>query len=201
MKQRADRYVIGVTGNIGAGKSTVTRALAALGAVVLDADRMARAMQAPGSEAVLAIARTFGDEFAPDGVLDRKALGALVFSDPVAKKALDALMWPRLVAQTKQALANTQGVCILDAPLLIEAGLEALCDEVWLVTAPEEERCRRIMRRDGSTEQEAWRRIRSQEPEDEKRRYATYVLDSTKGEPALIKKAQALYRRACGGNR
>lgn len=201
MKQRKERTVIGVTGNIGAGKSTVTRELAALGAAVLDADRMAREMQAPGSEAVLAIARAFGDEMAPGGVLDRKALGALVFSDPAAKKALDALMWPRLVARTKEELADRQGVCILDAPLLIEAGLETLCDEIWLVTAPEQERCRRIMRRDGLTEQEAWRRIKSQWPEDEKRRYATHVLDSMEGEQALIEKARALYRRACGGNR
>ena len=122
-----NKWVIGITGNIGAGKSTVTRVLAKHGAYVIDADAMAKQLQQPGSEAVQAIAKAFGPQIAPGGVLNRTALGALVFSDEGALKRLNDLMWPRLVARTKQEIEQRNGVCIIDAPLLIEAGSSMHC--------------------------------------------------------------------------
>ena len=192
-----NRWVIGITGNIGAGKSTVTRMLAKHGAFVIDADVMAKQLQQPGSEAVQAIAKEFGPQMAPGGVLNRAALGALVFSDEGALKRLNDLMWPRLVECTKQEIEQRNGVCIIDAPLLIEAGLDALCDEVWLIMAPEKERCMRIIKRDGLSEEEAWRRIQSQMPEEEKKKHATCFLDSMQGEQALIETALAQYEASC----
>lgn len=199
MTREGKRFVIGVTGNIGAGKSTVTRALAKAGADVLDADVMAKEMQAPGSETVHAIAAEFGEQMAPDGVLDRKALGALVFGDEAARARLNALMWPRLIEETKRRLHGKTGVCIIDAALLIESGLHTLCDEIWLITAPEETRCVRIMKRDGLTQRQAWQRVESQMPEIQKKEYADYLLDSMEGEHRLIERARALYDRAVGG--
>ena len=187
MTKQNERFVIGITGNIGAGKSTVTRALAKAGACVLDADAMTRELQAPGSEAVRAIAEEFGAQMAPSGILDRKALGALVFGDEAARARLNALM------------RRKRGVCIIDAALLIESGLHTVCDEVWLITAPEEIRCARIMKRDGLSEQQAWQRIKSQMPETQKKEYADCLLDSMVGERCLIEKARALYDHAVGG--
>ncbi len=199
MTKQNERFVIGITGNIGAGKSTVTRALAKAGACVLDADAMTRELQAPGSEAVRAIAEEFGAQMAPSGILDRKALGALVFGDEAARARLNALMWRRLIEQTKCLLRRKRGVCIIDAALLIESGLHTVCDEVWLITAPEEIRCARIMKRDGLSEQQAWQRIKSQMPETQKKEYADCLLDSMVGERCLIEKARALYDHAVGG--
>lgn len=199
MTKQIGGFVIGITGNIGAGKSTVTRALAKAGAYVLDADAMARELQAPGSEAVCAIAKEFGARFAPEGILDRRALADLVFDDETARVRLNMLMWPRLIEQTKRRLHGLTGVCIIDAALLIESGLHTVCDEVWLITAPEEVRCVRIMQRDGLTQQQAWQRIKSQMPEAQKKEQADYLLDSTGGEHRLIEQACALYDRAVGG--
>ena len=108
-------------------------------------------------------------------------------------------MWPRLIEQTKCVLRRKRGVCIIDAALLIESGLHTVCDEVWLITAPEEIRCARIMKRDGLSEQQAWQRIKSQMPETQKKEYADRLLDSMEGEHRLIEKARALYDHAVGG--
>lgn len=143
---------IGLTGPIGCGKSTVARWLAARGAVVVDADALAREVTRPGEPALAAIFERFGDRFRrSDGSLDRAALGRIVFADPAALADLEALVHPavrpRLVAAVTAAEAAGAPVVVIEAIKLVEAGYARECDEVWLVTcSPEEQRARLVGR-------------------------------------------------------
>lgn len=140
-------YVIGLTGPIAGGKSTVAALLAERGAEVIDCDRLARDAVAPGQPALDAILRRFGDALRlPDGNLDRAALGRLVFADPAALAALEAIVHPR-VGELRDARlrASRAKVAVVEAIKLFEAGFAAECDTVWIVTAPTAVRLRRLV--------------------------------------------------------
>lgn len=159
--------ILGLTGPTGAGKGFVSQALAEKGFAVVDADRVAHAVMAPGSPCVAAIAHAFGkDVLCADGSLDRKALGTLVFSDPEKLKALNALSHPPILARLQAELdafaASGFPVAVLDAPTLLESGADKLCGHIAAVTASPVLRLTRIMERDGLSRERASQRIQAQ---------------------------------------
>ncbi len=178
--------VVGLTGGIATGKSTVSKMFADLGARIVDADRIARQVVEPGLPAWQGIVDTFGKTvLLPDGTIDRVALGDKVFADPEAKKRIDAIVHPfvfEAMAEEIQRIeaADPSAVVILDVPLLIESGMHDHLPEVLLVYVPESVQMERLMRRDGFDAEQATARIRSQMPIEEKRRYATIVIDNSR---------------------
>ena len=175
-------WVIGLTGGIASGKSHISGVLAQAGVPVVDADRISRALTAPGGAGLPAVRAAFGDAFFQGGELDRRALGRLVFSDGEALARLNAALHPLILAQIREELsalrAENVPVCVLDAPLLFEAGLDALCDETWCVWIPQKTQLKRLRERDGLSYREAYARIRSQMPAAEKKRRAGFVIDN-----------------------
>ncbi|HEX3697193.1 MAG TPA: dephospho-CoA kinase [Polyangia bacterium] len=178
--------LIGLTGGIGSGKSTVAGLIGARGVPVIDADGLAREVVAPGQPALADIAAAWPQMIAADGTLDRKRLGALVFADPVARHQLEAITHPRikaLAAARIEALAQ-QGhkLAFYEASLLVESGQYRDYDGLVVVRASVENQLRRARARDGFTEVEAGARIAAQLPLEEKLRFATAVIDND-GDP------------------
>ena len=179
---------VGLTGGIGAGKSTVARALAGLGAVVVDADVLARRVVEPGSPGLGAVVEAFGAQvLAADGALDRPALGRLVFADADARATLNAILHPRIATLTAHevAAAPADAVVVHDVPLLVENGLGANYHLVLVVMAPETERLRRIVADRGMTEDEARARIAAQASDADRVAAADVLLDNF-GEPGAV---------------
>lgn len=191
---------IGLTGGIGAGKSTVSARLKRLGAMVLDADIAARQAVEPGSEGLALLVRRYGEGILQqNGELNRRALARTIFANEEERLTVNALLHP----QIQQHMLDQEAVfrdiepfapVFWDVPLLIESGMHALMDEVWLVTASEEARVKRIMLRDGCSESEALSRMASQMPETEKLVFANHILDNSGGQTALFKQVDDLYR-------
>jgi len=202
--------VVGLTGGIGTGKSTVTRMLEELGAVVIDADAIVHELQAPGTPLVRAIAEAFGPEVVgASGALDRKALADRVFGDPEARRRLNALVHPPTAVEMARRLedARARGVplVVLDVPLLLEgrqkgsgAASALPLDAVIVVYAPEEVQIERACARDGASPEEVRARLRAQMPIDEKRALADFVVDNTGSREATRRQVQALYRELTG---
>lgn len=175
-----NKYVVGLTGGIGAGKSTASSVLKECGATIIDADKLGHEVYEPGSEANCAIRDAFGDDFFDEaGFLIRPKLGALVFSDEDALKKLNEIVHPAIVKLASKRASETDGLVIMDAALLIEVGLHDICDEVWLVTVDDDVRIDRVMKRNGFTEQEVRDRINSQISDEERGKYASVVLDNS----------------------
>ncbi len=175
--------IIGLTGGIASGKSTAARLLAEQGMPVIDADLLAREAVLPGSGALSAIISLFGSRMLlPDGTLDRGALGKVVFADPEARKQLEGIIHPevRRLAKSKLQALQESGVPVVFymAPLLIEAGADDLCDEIWVVDLDEESQLQRIMARDGMNCREARQRIAAQMPLAEKAARGDVVIDN-----------------------
>lgn len=193
--------VIAITGGIGSGKSNVTALYRSLGIPAIDADVISRALTAPGGDALPAIREAFGDGvFTPEGCLNRAALARLVFmEDSAALRRLNAIMHPmitrRVCAELERLRSAGVAVALLDAPLLFEAGLEKLADTVICVTAPEDVRIRRIRKRDGSTAEEALRRIRSQNPAERTEGLSDYVLSTDAPREDTRARALELWQR------
>jgi dephospho-CoA kinase len=178
---------IGLTGPIGCGKSTVASWLAADGALVVDADAVARAVTAPGEPAHAAILARFGDEVrSADGILDRAALARIVFADPSALADLEAIVHPavrpRILAAIEAADRAGAGAIVIEAIKLVEGGLADLCDEVWLVTCdPSRQRARMAAR--GMTPDDVARRLATQAGLAERLRAAATRVIDTSGTP------------------
>lgn len=169
---------VGLTGGIGAGKSVVARRLAQRGAVVVDADRLAREVVAPGTEGLQEVVAAFGREvLGPDGTLDRAALGSRVFADADARRRLEGIIHPRVRARTDElvAAAPPDAIVVNDIPLLVESGGVAAYHLVLVVEAAEATRVARLVRDRGMSEDEAYARLRAQAT-DEQRRAAADVL-------------------------
>ena len=191
---------VGLTGSIACGKSNVSAVLRELGAAVVDGDLLSRELTAPGGPALPAIRETFGDGvFHADGTLNRRALGDVVFASDDARKRLDSLMQPLLrsliLRRMEEARAGGAKICVLDMPLLFEAGLDTLCDTVWCVHLPREEQLRRLMARDGLTLSQAEARLRSQLSSDEKAARAQVVIDTSGSIDDTRAMIPALYAR------
>lgn len=192
--------VIGLTGGIACGKTTIANALRERGYTVLDADAASHALTAPGGAGLAPIRAEFGDAyFLPDGSLDRKRLGALIFGDETARKRLNALLHPliyaALDAQRAQALAAGAHIVFEDIPLLFETGAEGGMDQVWAVYCAPEIQMQRLMRRDDLTEQEARQRIGSQMSAREKAERADAVIDTTNGLESALEQLDALLQK------
>ena len=177
-------YRIGLTGGIASGKSTVSAMLRQMGAVVIDTDWIAHEVTAPGSGAVMEMSRRYGSDIVKeDGSLRRDAVGKIVFSDPVEKKWLEALLHPLIRAeaekQAQAAFEAGQRVVVLDVPLLFESGWNGKVDEIWTVYTPQAIQEERLQRRDGYTDSEIADRLASQWPIDEKAKRADVVIDNT----------------------
>lgn len=176
--------VIGLTGGIASGKSTVARMLERLGADVIDADQLARQVVMPGEPACDEIVSVFGREILqPDGSIDRQKLGRIVFADPEARKRLEEITHPAIGCRAEEMLAalRTAGrdVVIYMAALLIEAGVTSRVDEVWVVYVDGETQLERLMGRDGMSRAEALARIGAQMPMEEKARRGVVVIDNS----------------------
>lgn len=176
--------VIGLTGGIASGKSTVSNYLRELGAVILDADVIAREVVKPGEIAWQEIVQYFGSEIlTPERELDRIKLGQIVFNNPEARRKLNQITHPRVKEEISKRLSfmavqSPDAIAVVDAPLLIEAGLTNMVDEVWLVMVDEKTQVLRLIIRDKCTEEEACRRIASQMPLKEKLERADKVIDN-----------------------
>jgi dephospho-CoA kinase len=190
--------VIGLTGNIAAGKSTVARLFAAWGATLIDADQLARDAVAPGSPALDAIVARWGAAMRqPDGTLDRAALRRLVFADPVQRAALDAMVHPAVgrLRDAAVAAARARGVrlVICDIPRLFEAGLEGTVDGIVLVDAPRALRHTRLVRERALSPSEADAMIDAQWPSDGKRARAQWVIDNAGTPGELETRARTVF--------
>ncbi|WP_066038772.1 dephospho-CoA kinase [Herbiconiux solani] len=194
-------FVIAVTGGIGAGKSTVARRLRELGAVVADADQLAREAVEPGTPGLAAIAERFGPSvIAADGSLDRPALGAVVFADEAARRDLNAITHPAVHDLTVQRIreageADAHAVFVYDVPLLVESGGRrgGLFEYVIVVEAPEEQRLERLMTLRGMSREEAERRIASQATDEERRALADVVIDASGTVEETIRQTDAVW--------
>ena len=191
--------LIALTGGIACGKTTAAQTLRELGAAVVDADAVSRALTAPGGEALPAVFAAFGKEVqGAENTLNRTALAALVFGNPQARETLDRILHPMIEKQMKAEIAayHKKGfsVVFLDVPLLYEAGMEALADEVWCISAPEEIQIRRMAARDGFSREQALLRIRSQWPLCQKESLADQVIFTDRSLPDVKAEIARLYQ-------
>lgn len=195
--------VVGLTGGMGAGKSTVARLLAELGAYVVDADAIAREVVEPGEPALVAIVEQFGDGVLhEDGSLDRAALAGIVFHDDRARAELEAITHPaireRIAARMAEHAAAEQDatgerVVVLDHPLLVETGLAASLEHVLVVTAPVELRVERLAEGRGIDPDDARARIATQASDDERAAAATHVVANDGDLDALEQRVRAVW--------
>jgi dephospho-CoA kinase len=189
----------GLTGNIGSGKSTVARMLAAGGIPVIDADLVAREVVEPGKPALREIASRFPGVLRRDGSLDRKALAARVFADAGERAALNAIIHPRIAEEVALRMATLaeagERVAVYEAALIVENGLQRDLDGLIVVSASPKTRIARMRLRDGTSESEAEARIASQLPEEEKARHATVVIDNSGSEADLVAQVERVIAR------
>jgi dephospho-CoA kinase len=195
--------VIGLTGGIASGKTSVATLLERLGTAVLDADRLAREVVEPGEEALTQIAAAFGEKILNgDGTLNRAALAELVFSDDKARHTLEAITHPAIRRRAEERLARLReaGVetAFYVAPLLIEAGYASRVDEIWVVYLDPETQLARLMARDSLGREAALRRIASQMPMEEKKRLGRIVIDNRGTREELEAQVLRLWREEIG---
>jgi len=161
---RDGHYIIGLTGGIASGKTGASDFLATMGMTIVDADVISRSVTAAGGAALTAIREKFGDGvFLPDGTLDRRALGEVVFSSQARKRELEAIIHPMVQRQALEEIRNAQTpIVVLSVPLMFETAMDALCDEVWVMAVERETQIVRVMARDRLTRDAAARRVDSQ---------------------------------------
>jgi dephospho-CoA kinase len=177
--------VIGLTGGIATGKSTVSAMLKTAGAIVIDADRIARAVVKKGLPAYREIVAEFGAEvLLPDGEINRNMLGDIIFKDHQKKKLLNSIVHPHVNKEANRQIRQIQkthphAVIVLDVPLLIEAGMRNNLSEIIVVYTPQDIQIQRLMQRDHISEADALARVKSQMPIEEKKQQATIVIDNS----------------------
>jgi dephospho-CoA kinase len=198
--------VLGVTGGIASGKSTVAKMLQKLGALVLSADVLAREVVLPGSPVLESLRRHFGPQvIAADGTLAREVLAEIVFSQPQQRLELDKIMHPAIAILSQKRLSEARrlqqkngGLVVYEAPLLYEAGAEDRVDKVLAVTVVEAVQLQRLQQRDHCDVATAHKRIAAHMPQEEKAQRADYVIDNSQGIVELQSKVAALYRQLVG---
>jgi dephospho-CoA kinase len=175
---------IGLTGGIGCGKSTVIKILAELGAVVMDADKIAHSTYAPGGPAYDGVVAAFGKEvLAGDGTVDRTKLGPIVFKEPAKLTRLQEAVWPATKQRIGELIAEARRngerkPIVVEAAILIEAKWQSVFDEVWLITAAKESVIERVERERGLKPEQTEARIRAQLPDEERRKHASVVIEN-----------------------
>jgi dephospho-CoA kinase len=189
---------VGLSGGIGSGKSQVSRRLAERGAVIIDADILARDVVAAGTPGLAAVVSEFGtDVLAPDGSLDRPRLGSVVFGDPERLAALNAIVHPLVAARTRElmAAAPVDAIVVHDVPLLVENDLGKAYDVVVIVDATEESRLGRLTRDRGMSPEDARARIAAQASREHRLAVADVVIDNNGPLNALDPQLDALWKR------
>lgn len=192
--------VIGLTGGIASGKSTAAEQLRKLGAVIIDADRVGHRSYEPGTPGFEKVVNAFGhDTVGKDGMIDRRVLGGKVFGAPQELERLNAILWPeirRLIAEEIAQIRerDKDSVIVIEAAVLIEAGWQDLCDEVWVVTASPEVAIERLQSRNGLTREAALARINAQMTSKERAAYGQVVVDNSGTEEQLIQKVDRAWR-------
>lgn len=201
--------VAGLTGGIASGKTSVSGMLAAKGAHIIDADRVGHGVIAPGGEAYEEVVAAFGREIlAPDGAIDRRRLGAIVFADAAQLKRLNAISHPRMAQRMASEIAELSAgpagqappLIVLDAAILLEAGWDALCGEVWVVLAAPETALARLMARDQLSGAEAEARLSAQMSNDERTARARRVIRNDGTLEELRGQVERLWREAMAGS-
>ena len=178
-------FIIGLTGGIGTGKSTVSGYLEDKGCLILDADKISRQMTEKGQPALNEIGAAFGFELInDDGCLDRQALGNIVFNDKKKLDILQSIITQKVVEHINNRLDelkkdNTEDIIVIDAPLLFECGMEDLADENWLVSASLDVRLDRVQKRDGLSKEEIISRINNQMSQEDKEKLSQVILDNS----------------------
>ena len=180
-------FIIGLTGGIASGKSTAARYLGELGAHVIDADRLGHRAYEPDTPAFKQVVAAFGDAVvAADGTIDRRALGAKVFGQPGELKKLTDIVWPEIrrladLEMEAERARRPDGVVVLEAAVMIEAGWQRSLDEVWVVAVEPEVAIKRAMARDGLSANEVRARLKAQTSDAESRRLADVLIDNSAG--------------------
>lgn len=177
--------VVGLTGGIAAGKSTVTEYLRSLGATIIDADKISKELVEVGSPALQEISAVFGSEIIDNrGCLNRQKLGERIFNSVSEREKLNKILHPRIIGEIEERLAfyrtrNDVPIIVLDVPLLLELGMQTMVDQVWVVAVSPEVQLDRLMERDGLTKETALERIASQMPLADKINLADQVIDNS----------------------
>jgi dephospho-CoA kinase len=190
---------IGLTGSIGVGKSFVAGVLAELGCHVLDADQAAREVVAPGSAGLSALVGAFGERvLQKDGTLNRQQLGSLIFADPSKRQLLNSILHPYIIALQNEQLRewealDPEGTAVVDAALMIESGGFKRFDKLIVVHCRPEVQIKRLMARDNLTREEAQKRIDAQMPQEEKQKFADYLIDTSEGFESARKRTGEVY--------
>ena len=191
--------LVGLTGGVGSGKSTVAAILRKLGAEVVDADEATHAVYEPGTPGFAAVVREFGEEYVRDGHVDRRRLGELVFSDADARRRLNAIVHPLvrewMAARTAEAAERGAKVVVQDVPLLFENGLERLYSSAVLVYVPEHIQVERLVHGRGLSPERAREMIATQMPIEDKRRLAHHVIDNNGTIEETRAQVEQLWRR------
>ncbi|MBS4025640.1 MAG: dephospho-CoA kinase [Clostridia bacterium] len=192
--------VIGLTGGIATGKTTAANHLAGLGAVIIDADKLAREIVLPGSLALKEIETAFGGQvIQEDGFLDRKALGEIIFSDQIQREHLNNIMIPKIIARAEELIEHHRragiSAVVIDAPLLFEVGMNDIVDSVWVVYVPRDAQIHRLMARDGLTEFQAKERLAAQISIEEKRLLADNVIDNSSNMAHTFQQIEELWQQ------
>ena len=187
-------FLIGLTGGIAAGKSTVASLWESLGATVIDADVLAREAVAPGTEGLLAVTNLFGKEVVTGGELDRAALAKIVFSDETKRKALESIIHPIVGAESRRLISDAKTpIVVYVVPLLVEANVDLPFDAVVTVEAPESDQIARMVKHRGMTPEEAKVRIRNQTSPAHRANRANYILNSNQDIELLMRDARVLF--------
>lgn len=193
--------VVGLTGGIGSGKSTVSKYLRELGATIIDADVLAKELVLPNSPAWKEIRNHFGKDILDEnGFLKRKKLGRIIFQFPTERKVLNEILHPRIKEKTEELIKQycqqeAIPLLVVDAPLLIETGMSDMVDEVWVVVIPEELQLKRLKERDNLSAQDAQKRLEAQMPFAEKLKYAHRVIDNSGGIEETREKIRSLWNK------
>jgi dephospho-CoA kinase len=192
--------IIGLTGTIGSGKSTVAQCLKQLGAEVIDADKVGHEIYLPGTKGIKKIVKVFGkDILSGDGSIDRARLADIVFSDEDALKKLDDIVHPlireRIYELVKEYREKRTGVVVIEAALLIETGWTGMVHEIWVTTAPKTVIYQRMKDKNGSTQEQVRSRMKYQLPLKEQRKYAKNVINTNVPLPELQAKVAALWKK------
>lgn len=191
---------VGLTGSIGVGKSFVAGVLQELGCRVVDADQTAREVVLPGAPGLATVVATFGAEvLRDDGTLDRPKLGAIVFSDQNKRELLNSILHPYIMARQDELLREWEkddpsGIGVVDAALMIESGGYKRFDKLIVVHCRPEVQLKRLIERDGLSESEARQRIAAQMPQEEKCKFADYLIDTSEGFAATRARTEEVFQ-------